>query len=644
MIVRLFCPFIYSLIMGSVWGAWFKKKFYSSLAIAFMTHILLVLLSGLIFKRLSFGVYGGIIITVIFGLAFVIKNKSCLSIQRIKQYIVTNWNDGVFVFATFYIFCFVINYGKRFLSWDEFSHWGMYLKESLRLDSLYCMSPLTFSHKDYVPAVTLFEIIWCQISGRFAESDAYRAIQIFMFSMLMPMLEGISDYTKGKISKDSNALLRIKYRLMQLVGVSIVLLIPLLFNTNNSFYFYHSIYCDVAVGIVFFWCVFEAYKDYDSISYHFVVLTIGITILVLSKMTAMALLPLVLVFFIAKLLISSRASIKRYHWILTLPLVGFPVVLWFWFNRFVDKYVENTGGTQSYDGMKLSSLLEVFSSPEKSAIPYLKTVKEVYIDAIIHKDILIHGSYLATMIAIVIALFIIVKFCDDNDKRKKAALVGFWTIGSGIFYALLMYFLYCTAFIEYEAVRLASYERYMNSFVIAAVFLLVAVYFDSNIWKKHLNSFYLIFALLFFDMLFFHVSAFDQILPGTIMHDSETISVYTSKAEIIINNTNEDEKIYIVKRGDNGDFIFHQKYYCNPRTIVGGSVGPALFDGDIWSSDKSIEEFIDSVKGSDYIYFCVLDDAFRLKYSEAFANPELLVDGAFYKITRIDTKIYLEQV
>ena len=644
MVIRLFCPFLYSLIFGCVWGGWFKKKFYSSLALAFMSHILLVIVCGLIFRRLTFGIYGGIVLTAILGIALVFKNRTRLSKQSVKQYIVSNWNDGIFVFTVFYIFCFVSNSGKRFLSWDEFSHWGMYLKESLRLDSLYCMSPLSFSHKDYVPAVTIFETIWCRLSGRYAESDAYRAIQILMFSLLMPMFEGISDFIDEKNYIGSKVAILIKHRLFQLAGVLLVLLIPLAFNTSNAFYFYHSIYCDVSVGIVFFWCIFEAYRDFDNTSYHFVELIIGITVLVLSKMTAIALLPLVVVLFIVKILFSSRELTKRKHWVLTLPLVGIPFALWFWFNRFVDKYVENTGGTQSYDGMKISSLMEVFTSPDKSSISYLKTVRDVYIDAVIHRDILIHGSYLATLVTIVIAFFIVAKLCDDRNKKKKAIFAGIWTVLSGIFYVLLMYFLYCTAFIEYEAVRLASYERYMNSFVIAVVYLLVAVYYDSNIWKKHAKGYYLILSLLFFDLLFFHVNAFDQVLPGTIMHDNEKVITYTSKADYILNITEDDEKVFIVKRGDNGDFLFHQKYYCNPRIIVGGSIGPSMFEGDIWSTDMTIEEFIDSLEGSDYIYFCVLDDAFREKYSSVFYNPELIVEGEIYKISEIDKKIYLEKI
>lgn len=148
----------------------------------------------------------------------------------------------------------------------------------------------------------------------------------------------------------------------------------------------------------------------------------------------------------------------------------------------------------------------------------------------------------------------------------------------------------------------------MNSFVITILFFLLATYYDSDIWKKHIKGYYVLLTFLITDLAFLHINAFDQVLPGNIMRDKEKVSVYTNNADVIIENTNDDSSIYIVKRGDNGDFLWHQRYYCNPRTIGGGSIGPMVDEGDIWSSDLTIEEFVSIVENYDYIYFCGLDE------------------------------------
>ncbi len=639
LLLRFVCPFMYSMIVGTTWSLWFKKKFSSSLAPAYMTHILVVLLCGLIFKRLSIGIYGGCIIATVMLFSYVLKygKKHELTLSEIRNGISKLWNEGGFVFTVFYVFCVFINLNKRFIYWDEFSHWGMFLKESIRLDSLYCMSPLGFAHKDYVPAITLFEVIWCKLNFRYSEPDVYRGIQIFMFSMLLPMFESF-ELDSLKLYNS-----RLSRRLFQLGAVILVLLVPLIFNTSNAFFFYHSIYCDIAVGIVFYWCVYEAYRKYDDVLYSFLLLTIGISILVLSKMTAMALMPLVIGLFVVRFFMFPENRSSRKEYVFFFPLLAVPVALWMWFNSFVTKCMGKLTDGQSYGGVKISSVKEVFTNPENSAITYLKQVKDAYIDAIIHRDILIHGSYVVVILFIIISFFALTVFATNEVQKKSFVLAGIWTLASGIYYALLMYFLYSTAFSEYEATRLASYERYMNSFVIAALLLLIAVYYDSEIWKNHIKSFYLILIFVAIDLAFLHVGAFDQVLPGNITHDDEMVKAYTDSADLIMNTTTDDDSIYIVKRGDNEDFLWHQRYYCSPRTIGGGSIGPMVYDGDIWSRDIEVDAFVEDLKGYDYIYFQNLDEAFLIKYADAFDDPTQLVNGQIYKIADVGSKVKLIQ-
>lgn len=642
MIARLVIPLVYSLLLGTVWSVYTNKTFYRSLAPAFMVHVLLVLFSGLIFKQLTIGIYGGIILAVIFGLGYIIKDRKSITIANICARGKDLWNGGVFVFLTFYLFCFFTNHGKVFIGYDEFSHWGMFLKESLRLDSLFCMSPLTFSHKDYVPAITLFETIWCRLNGRFAEADAYRAIQILMFSLLMPMFEHVSDYSRKRLKEHGGRVAALKARLFELSAVLLVLLIPLLFNNSNYFYFFHSIYCDIAVGVVFFWCVFEAYREQVSLTYHLLSIKIGITFLVLAKQTAMALLPLVIVMLFVKVFFFSKERLKARHYLLLASSIAVPVGVWFCFNKFASTYVQSTADRQSYGGMSIATLRDVFLNPQNSGISYLNKVKSAYIDALIHKDILIHGSYVVVMLFAVVAFFVLSYFTIDSLNKKRMVFAGLWTLAAGLFYCALMYFLYCTAFVEREAVGLASYERYMNSFVISIVFFLIAIYYDSNIWIDYRKSYFYLLIILAIDLSFFHIDAFDQVLPGSIAHDSEKVEVFTNSADIITKSTSSDSSIYIIRRGDTGAFNWHERYYCSPRTIGGGSIGPKVDDGDVWSSNVSVKDFVNSVSNYDYIYFCGLDEAFKNKYSVAFEDPSKLVDGKIYKVVDVDSKIRIE--
>ena len=345
------CPLLYSFLMGLTWAQFFKRKFINSLAPAYMMHILFVMLTGILPPyRLSIGIYGGMVLTVMAACFIIFQNTRNRKITRenVKSFLSAFLSDeGVLLFLAFYVFFYLINFYKHFLEWDEFMHWGMFLKENLRLDRPYCTSQLSFAHKDYVPAISLFETIWCRLSGGFSEPDAYRAVQVFMFSLLMPMFEKVISHA-NTIFEESSCERKLQQILKSLLfrfsAVLLVLIIPLVFNTKDCFRFYHTIYCDIAVGIVFYWCLFEVVRDCDDICYQMMILVIGCSTLVLAKMISMALLPLVSgLYFLRLVFFSEKKSSLFRIFISTVTITGIPTLLWASYSAYVSKWVTKVG-------------------------------------------------------------------------------------------------------------------------------------------------------------------------------------------------------------------------------------------------------------------------------------------------------------
>ena len=336
----LMVPFMYCLLLGSAWSVLFRKRFADSLAPALMLHMLIVMLCGMVFHKLSVGIYGGIAVfagVLIWRLAQTRPDMRALARKL--------WNDGAFVFFVLYLFCFFSNYGKRFTNWDEFGHWGMFMKESLRLDMLYTESPLPLFHKDYVPATTLFEVIWCRLSGRFLEADAYRAIQMVMFAMMLPMFNSFSPVAQD-VDGAQRAWPSVKWaffgRGCQLAAMFFVMLLPLLFCTPDT-KFYHSLYIDYFLGIVFFYCAMQALRNGKNRIYQAFVLALGFATLLLTKQTGIALLPLVFALYVAKLLLfdAHGAGVRCYVRLLAMACATAAVsmLLWYSFAAFVDLHV-----------------------------------------------------------------------------------------------------------------------------------------------------------------------------------------------------------------------------------------------------------------------------------------------------------------
>ena len=93
MIPAFVLPFIYSVILGTAWSLTFKKKFYSSLAPAYLAHIIIVLISGLLFKKLSIGIYLGIIIATLALILSIIKDKKVFP-QNLREIADMLWKEG----------------------------------------------------------------------------------------------------------------------------------------------------------------------------------------------------------------------------------------------------------------------------------------------------------------------------------------------------------------------------------------------------------------------------------------------------------------------------------------------------------------------------------------------------------------------
>lgn len=241
-VVAFICPLMYCVLIGWAWSKVFRKSYLVSIAPACILGTLLVLLSGLTVQRLSAGLYAGIVLAcaVLIGAYWrqYRREGRAAVLTDLKEMI----GSGLGIFIILYCFCFILNTGKSLQVWDEFSHWGPFVKISYFTDRLYCTSAYPCAHKDYVPFTTLFEYIWCRLSHRYQEADLYRAMQMLMFSMILPVFRIWTDASDRRKS----------YRAVLITGIILVLLLPFCFRANDGFRFYHSIYCDYISGVFLF--------------------------------------------------------------------------------------------------------------------------------------------------------------------------------------------------------------------------------------------------------------------------------------------------------------------------------------------------------------------------------------------------------
>lgn len=613
-------PLLYVCFINGAYAVFFKKRYAESLAPAFFVSIILMLFSGMLFGSITLGILISVILALAVYVTEIVKAKSVRPlIDKVKGFS----SDGLLVVAV-YIFIYVTNYGKHYHSADEFTHWGVFLRETFRLNALYVTSPIGIVHKDYVPAITLFEALWCKLST-LSEANAYRGIQMLQISMLLPVI-------CNRCSKDYN-----EKKMLVCIKAFVTLSIPFFIT---GLLFYHTIYQDYIYGVLVFFCMWIIVTG-DNSKYGLFELTLAITVLLMSKMTALAFLPMIVIFYVVySLFYMDKAATKNNVSRILLRSVivtAIPLIVWKIYNVFSVRYIGgNTAkgsGGQSYGGHNLGTLIKVFS--HNGSIAYQNDVEKSYLEAIFSRGLVGNVPY-AQMVVIIAALLLAFSLWGiEKCYAKKIRITSLWILLAGLSYGLLMYYLYMTGFSEYEARLLASYDRYMDTFIVAAVFLALGTVF----YFAKINSFVIkiMGVLLLQNLIFFGDCG--QVIPR---NSIDRKALYTQEADYLKNSVPEDAKVAVIIKNEMSLAEDALEYYSFPVKIGVAYPNDVKDDLNRFSYDYSNEELAEWISKYDYVYFMNIDEKFIERYGGIFEEPDDLIRGEIYKVSYEGNKIVTE--
>ena len=556
-------PFLYCLLLGFAWAAVFRKKFSDSLAPAIMLHIILVLLGGLLLHRLSAGIWGGI---ALFLGAFVWKMLRAP--QEVRASLRGAWRSGLFVFTAFYIFFFLVDSGKRFIYWDDYSHWGMFVKESLRLDALYAESLHPFRHKDYVPATTLFEVIWCRLSGRFLEADVFRALHIFSFALMLPLASCFTG-TDAKGAAPRAPL----WWLHQLAAAFFAAVALQVLLTHGNLHFYHMAHVDSALGIAFFYCFSEVYRDWNGQeNYRALALALGLATLALIKQTGIALLPMFFIFYAAMCKARAGHRLTPAAWVRMFAVLLAPVLLWCGFVAFAEGYADRfiryeRAPMQSYSTIEWHQLLGIFGAGGAEAQKYIGEVSGAFVHTLFTKGLLrfFDAPYAALVACAAASMFAVSRAVRGSStaRPRDAALAGGFILCSGALYAALILVLYIVAFPAVRALTLGSYGRYMSSMSLGILLAALFVYYDSGLWRKHAAAYCLALAAISAPAFVGAAGAAEEILARS---DARVVAFEDGVAQRVANVVPAAESVCIFHFWDQIPFQ-RLRFYLHPRVV-----------------------------------------------------------------------------
>ncbi len=599
-----------------------KEKFGCSVPVSIILSSLLLYFSQILFETFSVGLIAFVLTGLIGCLLAIVSFLRVKSSSRLKETIMLYFSPGFYAFLVVFFFALIAYSGRHFSAWDELSHWGPMVKEMLRLDKFYIVPEARqMAHKDYAPIIQLFEYLMCWFSGGYSEGKASIGIQILMLSFVAPVF-------MEKVGKDIYESTRRKLGVNLILGLLTLILTVLLFLWFDGSDIYRTIMTDCAV------CAVGVYTLILSLDEDIIVnktkkifLIITLFYLPLCKQIALAFVllayfALILTAIQGKTYISEKKRTSLVFFVLTVfvtPLLS--LKLWSCIIKPYDFSVQFDLGRIS---MTEVIMILVGKGNWTQTTTYIK-----YVTALIYEPITNGPIALSYVTLCVLALFLLSAFYFSKRTLLERISINEYikyllVFVSGIIgYAFTMFVMYMYGFSEGEMLGLASFSRYMSTYVSLMYFLLMYLFLsklDLKSYKSNesVNKYLILMAVTVMLLILVDQNRLTDFLPQIYRNETRE---YQELACDIDNHVEYNETVLLVSDNNNMYYPF-LRYYCDDAVLSGKEYWEGVPEEELASFD--------------YVYIINVNDYQNEQWRRMLEHPEDTIQPGAYAVENID--------
>ena len=388
--------------------------------------------------------------------------------------------------------------------------------------------------------------------------------------------------------------------------------------------------------------IFTIISEKDKLSY-FSIFNIGISLTFLVMLKQMGLpfyLIVLFVFFVDFLFYifknKEKFNKKKIYKILfaIIMLIILPLVEWKCWNIYVNELeLYQQFNLSDIKILDLSNIINGQSGEEYQSISGIN-----FLTAIFRKSITSTTLSVPFIIACVTCIVLFLIFFYLNKEKFKnneeiSILSGFFigTLG----YIFIMLNMYVFSFGSREGPLLASYDRYMGTYIIFMASLLIMLYYNNVKIKKYWLKLSIIIVLLLLPQSPEHLK---DLKPSII---DLTKKYYEITAEKITSIVDEKSKVFILGVDNDLARQFYVKYYANPITT---NLQYYQFDtNDTVNPYEYISNISAYILDFEYLYIDTMNKSFIDKYSFLFKNGTI-IPKRVYRINNINGNIEFELI
>lgn len=594
-------------------AVFYRKRYEDILPISAMGIVLVLFLFGLAGALKA----GFIVVLICAAGLYAWALAGLLRKRNLKDSLRNLLTPGSIAFACALGLLSVWNRGKLAMEWDEFSHWVDIVKVMATTHDFGTNPIAESAFASYPPGMPLFQY-FLQMGNRllhpgevFSEFRVYLAYQVFVIAVLLPLFR---DKT-------------VKSPVVLVCTAAAVFAGPLLFYPD----LYASVYIDGFLGILsgagFSAVAYTKEKDL----FYSLYIWLLCAMLILAKDAG-----ILFAVFLAGAYIWDlyRRGHSRRLICSSLAVAGvfLPRLLW-------KLEIAASGAKVSFSSSAgVGDAVRLLLGQDTT---YRADVVENFRNALFEQqvtfgNISVSLNYAALLMTELLVFYLLYRACGTGDSQRGAAGVFGLAAAQLVAYCFGLVLAYAFRFTEYEAVRLASFTRYIHIGFLAGWILILAGLIrtvEETLSGNRAAELAVLYGLL----LVVPLQPLADLSGGRAAKESQTMrKPYQVIAQKVMDRSPEGSKIYLVSQENTGLDYWALRFSIRPNRANKNytwSIGEPFFDGDIWTRRMTAEQWKTMLlQEYDYVALYRVNEYFVENFAEVFEDPASIGSQRLYLV------------
>jgi hypothetical protein len=530
------------------------------------------------------------------------------------------------LFTCYAIATYLLSRPMLFVFWDEYSHWGLVVKAMFTFDALSPYSPAYLIFPSYPPSAATFEYFIAKFSQTWNEADSIWAYQLIFGSLFV---------TFGR------ALTWRRWPRILIFGAVFLLTSVLFFDS------FLGIIIEPLLAATFGYALALIWIERGWTQSFFIRLGVALSFLALLKDSGVFLAIICLIF----LGFFYRVSGKRLNfrdkqtWSLLSVFIAVGLAYLSWS---ITLRITNTHLMFSQP-ISLSSVWQLLTG---TGSEFYRQVTARFNDALfsMHLNSIDSGIPFSWAIWLVILIPTTIYLATLHERLSKSwRLLGpaLILLSGALAYQFGLLVLYVTRFDKGEALGLASFSRYLSTYVFGLVlfvaFVFIAQMADQGFTvkrgakRKPAWSFISVSTVFLMGVAFFApFSVFLNHWPGGAAARAEFREPYASlEAQAKQAGLTKNDVVLSIAQHTSGLEHLMTMYQLMPANVLDRpySVGPRRDETDTLTDDSIDEVSIQTLLRSvNYVALVVIDEQFKSDFRAIFEDPEDIQPAKLFEV------------